>query len=111
MIIFILYINNKLSKIVMKHLKEFNNFDLIKEEASYNDEFDIIILKDINDGLKKDDIVTIVEIIDYHIFITDEDISFSIKNFPEFQYWKELEDEEDEDDDTNTTFSNLRRRL
>jgi len=93
----------------MNHLKEFNNFKL-NEESRYNDDFDILILKNINNNLKKGDIITIVEIVDYHIFITDNDISFSIKNFPEYDFWKELEDEEDEED-VNPTFSRLRDRL
>ena len=93
----------------MNHLKEFNNFKL-NEESRYNDDFDILILKNINNNLKKGDIVTIVEIVDYHIFITDNDISFSIKNFPEYDFWKELVDEED-DEDVNPTFSRLRDRL
>jgi hypothetical protein len=96
----------------MKHIKEFKNFNIIKEESIYQDEFDILILKDINNELKKDDIVTIKEIIDHHIFITIDDISFSIKNFPEFEYWKEIEEiDDEEDDDINSTFSKLKNKF
>ena len=96
----------------MKNIKTFNDFFSINESVSY-DEFDILILKDINDNLKEGDVVTIIEIIDYHIFITSEDISFSIKNFSEFEYWKELEDEEETDEDDieferNPTFSKVK---
>ena len=89
----------------MKYIKKYNDFSSINESILH-DEFDILILKDINVDLKKGNIVTIKEIIDSHIFITLDEISFSIKNFPEYEYWKEIEDEDIEY--VNSTLSKMK---
>ena len=79
----------------MTHIKKFNEY--IKENLEEDIEFEILILKDIDDYAKKGDVIEIVKVIDNDNLVTEDGYILDSKKWKEFEYWKEVEDEEELD--------------
>lgn len=76
-------------------ITKFNEY--IKENLEEYVEFEILILKDIDDYAKKGDIIEIVKVINNDNLVTDDGYILNSYKWKEYEYWKEVEDEEELD--------------